>query len=250
MCGPWALPFLATGLGGGLQYLGAKKAENAQSRAFEAERVRQRQFTEEQQGLYEDSLARAAAMRGEDAQAAAVERRAAPLRAAIEAPGAADYLPGSSGAAPIVRVATDRANTGQRADSNRLATAMARMAGFGDQLFDTSIMNSRNAGKIGQTASFMGGSAAASEAEIRAAAHKGAGLRGLGQLVQQVGMALATGGMGGKPGVDVMSSAGMDTAARGWASGLPAPSGGSAASLSAMLASLYNRPNPDWRAAY
>ena len=226
MCGPWALPLSLAigGVSGALQYAGAKKAEHAQERAYQAERARQQAFTAEQEGAWRDSLDRAGGMSGADAQAAAVAHREAPLVAAIQPASRADYLPGSSSAAPVVRAASDRAAEGQRAVSADRAHAVANLNGFGDQLFDTSIMNARNAGKIGQIGSFMGGSAAASEAEVRAAAHKGELLRGLGQLAQQIGMAVATGGAGGKP---VASGGGFDP--------------------NAFISQLYG--TPDWRAA-
>lgn len=209
MCGPWALPlaFAISGVGGGLQYAGAKKAENAQMAQYEAERARQQAFTEQEQGLFEDSLHRAAGVADPANQAAAAAAREVPLAAAVRPAGPADYLPGSSSAAPVVHTNADRVEARQRGDSTSLAGALANLGGFGDQMLDTSIMNSRNAGRIGQIGSFMQGSNAASQAEIAAAANKGAVLRGLGQLATQVGMAMATGGIGGGAGAAKIAGA-------------------------------------------
>lgn len=202
MCGPWALPlaFAISGVGGGLQFAGDRQAQNAQMGQYEAERARQQQFTNQQQGLFEDSLSRAAAMADPAHMAAATAAREAPLVAAVRPAGPTDYLPGASSASPIVHAAADRAEASQRAGSVGLAQALAHFGGFGDQLLDTSIMNSRNAGRIGQIGSFMQGSNAASQTEIAAAANRGATLRGLGSLASQIGMALASGGAGGAAG--------------------------------------------------
>lgn len=211
MCGPWALPlaFALSGVGGGLQFAGERQGQNAQMAQYEAERARQQHFTQQQQGMFEDSLSRAAAMATPASQAAAVAAREAPLVAAIRPAGPTDYLPGSSSAPAIVHAAADRAEASQRAGSTGLAAALARVGGFGDQLLDTSIMNSRNAGRIGQIGSFMQGSNAASQAEIAAAANKGATLRGLGSIAQQIGQAMAMGAGGGAKVVGAAKGAGQ-----------------------------------------
>lgn len=230
MCGPWALPLAILAGGTGMQYLGSRQAERAQTRTYEAERARQQNLTREQQNLFDEALARASAMAGDDAQAAAIAAREAPLVEAVSAPGAGDYLPGSSSAPAVVRTSAERAGEGQRAESRSLARTIARLSGFGDQLFDNNIFAARDAGRIGQLGSFMAGSASAADSEMRAAANKGSTLRGIGSLAQAIGAAALGGGFGG---------AGTKATGTGVSKGLT----GAARS---NLAQLFGTPDVSW----
>lgn len=196
MCGPWVLPLALVAAGSIGQYFGNKKAENAQARAFFTERERQKSFTEDQQGLFDDSLKRTGELQDPEAQQRATSARDTFLRALLPSAESASYLPGSSSAPSVVHTAADSASSAQRAESGGLAAAMARLSGLNDQIFDTNIMSNRNAGRIGQIGSFKMGSASALDPEMRAAAHKGSFLRGAGQLAQQIGMAMLSGGAG------------------------------------------------------
>lgn len=196
MCFSKILPFLVGGAPMGLQALGTAQAERATMRAHQAERERQRALEAEQQGLFADSLSRAAAVPTPESMADAIERRRSGLAAVITPAGAADYLPGSDSASPVVRTDADRAGTGQRAEAGRLATTLAGLTGTGDQLLDLGVMTGRNAQRIGQASGFMRGSLSSLDTEMEAARHKGETLRGLGQLAQQLAMALASGGAG------------------------------------------------------
>lgn len=208
MCGPWVLP-MALMLGGSVaQYVGQKQAGDAQMNRWQEERSRQQRFSQEQQGHFEDSLARAGAVASPEAERAAAERREATLASVIRPESPASYLPGSSSANEVVRTAGERAGAEQRAQSEALADALGRLGGTGDQLLEANIQNSRNAGRIGQVGSFMRGSAAAGEAEVRAAAHKGAALRNLGALAQMFGQAMA-GRVGGTKPVGAPGAGGM-----------------------------------------
>lgn len=201
MCFPMAIPLVLAAAGTAMQYFGAQKAENAQERRFAAEQMRQRNLTGEQQGFFEDSLGEATQLTDESAQKKAVEKRNAPLQAAIAPVDQGAYLPGSDSAPQIVQTAAERSVAGQKADASQLALALANLGSTNDMLFDTGIETGRNAGRIGQVGSFMRGSAAALQPELDAAAHKGSFLRGLGSLAQSIGTAMA--GAPGGGGLDM-----------------------------------------------
>lgn len=190
------VPALALGgLSGMAQYLGAKKAEHAQTRVYNAERARQQGFTNQQQALFEDSLAKTGSVADPANQQAAIDHREQPLAAVIAGgPATGAYLPGSHDAPAVVHDAMVRADAAQRGTSAHLADALARLGATGDQLQTADIASGRNAGQIEQIGSFMAGSNAAAQAETEAAARKGQTLRTLGALAQQFGMAAVTGG--------------------------------------------------------
>jgi len=191
MCIP-LLPLALSGLAGGLTFLGNKQAQNAQNRRLMAEKSRQTAFTNQQQGRFEDTLEHA-----RDLQDPAEQERASAARnsalAAVIAPQASPgaYLPGSSSAPSVVKVASDRSSAARHVASSALAAALARLGGTGDQVLATNIASGRNASAINQIGSFKAGSASVLDAELQAAAQKGSFLRGLGSLAQQLGMAMA-----------------------------------------------------------
>jgi hypothetical protein len=197
MCGPWALPLALLAGGTVAQYVGNKQAERAQNNRYQDEKRRQDRMTEEQQGLFQDSLARGQDLQSEEGQNKAIDTRQSALMSAI-APRSegADYLPGSDSASNVVRTATDKAVGTQKAETGNLAAAMARLAAPNDQLLHANIGIARDAGKIGQVASFKAGSADVLNAELRAAAQKGAFLRGIGGLASSIGGMMIPGAAG------------------------------------------------------
>lgn len=201
MCLPAAIGAALLVGGTGLKYLGEKKAQRAQSRAEEAERARQADLSNQQQAAFADSLSRAGAVADPAEMSRAREARESRLVEAITAPSRADYLPGAGSAPQIVATEQARAQGQQQADSRGLAAALAAMGGTDDQLFELGIGMGRNAQTIGQRARDKGNSANILQSELRAAAQKGALLRGIGSLAQTVGSGSLTAGTPGVPSI-------------------------------------------------
>lgn len=194
MCGPWALPVALLVGGAGLNYMGQQKAKHAQERTFSQEEERQHKWDDQQQAIFKDSIGKASDLTDANAQKKAVDDRQSALVSAISTPEAAGaYLPGSDSAPAVVKTAADKAQSAAKDQSLRLAAAMANLNAPNDLLQKTNIGIARDAGQIGQIGSFKAGSAGVLDAELRAAAQKGAFLRGLGSLAATIG-ASALGG--------------------------------------------------------
>jgi hypothetical protein len=198
MCIPLAVgAALLTGAGGLAKYFGEKKAQNAQRRAELAERQRQQRMTEEQQAYLDDSLAGA----GETADpakiaAAKAARENTLIGAMMPAESQANFLPGQSSAPAVVQQQEARSVDKSAGEARSLASALAALGATGDQMQALNIRIGRNSQGIGQVARDKANSADILQTELQAAAEKGAFLRGLGGLAQQIGMAMATGGGG------------------------------------------------------
>lgn len=200
MCFPLAIPLALMAGGAVAKMIGDHQAQKAQTNTYQAERSRQKALDAKQQGLFKDSLAKTDELHDPNAQNAAVADRTAALTAGVpaaNAPGA--YLPGSSSAPSVVATAADHSAAGTAAYTSNLAAAMARMGAPGDQLLKTNIGLGRNSQGIDQLSTTKKYSASVLDAEMRAAAHKGDTLRGLGGLASSIGGAMM-GGMGGAGG--------------------------------------------------
>lgn len=185
MCGPWAIP-LALAVGGSVaQYMGAKKADNAMLSRFNAEQGRQKRMSAEQDTLLDQSYDTAEKLK-DDTDAVAA-RKAAFIDALNSRDAGQDFLPGNAPA--IVAESNNQVVADQRARSTQQAEALANLTGMGDQLLNTDIALGRAGQQIGQLGTSKARSAEVLDAELRAAAQKGATLRGLGGLAQMVGSA-------------------------------------------------------------
>lgn len=199
MCIPaLAAAALLAGAGGVAKYFGEKKAQKAQERVQATERARQQRMTEQQQGYLDDSLAGA----GETADpakiaAAKAARESTLIGAMMPAASQANFLPGQSSTPAIVQQQEGRSVAKSAGEARSLASALAALGATGDQMQGLNIRIGRNSQGIGQVARDKANSADILGTELEAAAQKGALLRGLGGLAQQVGMAMATGGAGG-----------------------------------------------------
>lgn len=188
--------------GGGMKYFGEKKADKAQSRAWNRERSRQKQFDSEQQGRFEDSLESTRSLTSSDDIAAAVAARASKYDAATKSAAGPEggYLPGASSAPSVVATAAQEAGAKADANTASLGQALATLGGFGDQLQGVNIDIGRNSQTIDQIASFKRGSLDALQPELNAAKLKGGTLRTLGGLAQTIGRMVMTSGAGGAAG--------------------------------------------------
>lgn len=209
MCGPWAIPLALIAAGSVSKYFGEKKAAHAQERSFNAEQQRQKELSGQQTARFQDSLDKTQELFDPAHRQAAADAREGALTAAIKPAGdsAGAYLPGSSSAPSVVHTAADVSQAGSRATSLNLAHALAAMGGTGDQLQAINTQIGRNSQGIGQIGSFKAGSAGVLDSELKAAAQKGAFLRGVGGLAQQVGQAWLGGSLGGA-GSSAVGSAG------------------------------------------
>lgn len=209
MCIPALLPFLATGLAGGLQYLGQQKADHAMTNTFNRERARQKDFEAQQNADFEDSLKSTQDVTDPTAQAAATAKRGAVLMSATKsaAPSSGGYLPGAKSASPVVNAHAVAAGQTSDAHTATLGQALAALGGVGDLMQQNDIRIGHNSQDIGQIGGFKRGSLNVLQAEMDAAKQKGATLRAIGALGQQLGMAALSGGTSAAAG-----GAGLGTA--------------------------------------
>lgn len=202
MCFPFAIP-LALMIGGSVaSFFGGQQADKARAETFNRESKRQHAFEGEQTARFQDSLDSTQGILDPTKQRAAVAAREGSLANAIvsAAPAAGGYLPGASSAPSVVATAADKAGAKSDAGSLNLAHALAELGGTTDQMQRNDIQVGRNSGLIDQIGGFKRGSLSVLDAEMKAAAHKGALLRGLGGLAQSIGGAMAGSAIGGGGG--------------------------------------------------
>lgn len=210
MCFPPAIiAAAALSLGGaGLKYAGDKKAAKAQERVNIAERVRQKAMTQEQQAVFENSLAKAGEVAGPDAMKAAADKREEFLRTAVTpATDLQNYLPGNQSAPQIIADARTASVAKEKASAGGLAAALAALGGITDQMQGLNIGINRNAQLTGQIARNKAGSAGLLDQDLKVASYKGGTLRGLGQLAQMVGSAISMGSAAGAFGGGIVPGA-------------------------------------------
>jgi hypothetical protein len=224
MCGPWVLPLALIAGGSIVKQFGNSKANHAEWNAFNAEDQRQKAFTDQQQHSFEDSLGSASSVYDPAAIAKAAGARDAVLQTTVAPVNEGTYLPGVSSAPAVVHGQAEGAANATHAQASALASALARLGGVNDQILGANINSAHNAARIGQLGSFKAGSAGVLDSEMKAAAHKGAFLRGIGGLAQQIGMTMAGNAAGGAIG----ASPGISSSITG--ASLPSP-GFSLASL-------------------
>lgn len=187
MCVPF-LPLALAAAGTVAKFIGDKQQQNAREKTFNAERDRQKAFTDQQQARFEDSLHRTQATTDPANMDAAAQRRESVLSHVIVPQSAeGSYLPGSSSAPTTVATASDAAGAHSAAVSQGLAHAIAALGGTGDAMQNLNIGIGRDAQSIGQIGGFKAGSLGVLDAELKAAEQKGAFLRGIGGLAQQIG---------------------------------------------------------------
>lgn len=232
MCDPISIALLAGGAG--LNYLGNEQAKEASNSALQAERQRQALMTQQQQQALDQSDADIKKLSNPQEQQAAVDKRkAAFIEALNTAPASQGYLPGQDNAPAVVASAADKTNAAQADFSRQQAAALAALTGNSDQMLNTNIALGRNGQIIGQLGKNKANSAAALEAELRAAQFKGQTLRGLGQLGMTAGGALAGAGL-----LAPAASAGVGAAGTAGAIGAGSAATG-AATGAAKIASLF-----------
>lgn len=181
---PFWLPFALMGASTVVNTIAANQQASAIASAMAAENARQREFTEEQFGLWEgmgdrvtDYDARAGERRTslEDYFTADTEGAAA----AASAP-AQTALPTSSSSLVQSREASERAEARNYTDQQ--GRALANMRSFGDTFDTLGNLFERDMGRFGVVQSLRRASQAVLPAELQAAQSRGQGLRTLGDL--------------------------------------------------------------------
>lgn len=198
MCLP-LLPLALAAAGSLASYIGQRKADKAQNKAFNTERDRQKDLGDQQTARFQDSLSKTEGMLDPAAVAAAANARETSLANAIVPTAQTAYLPGSSSAPTVVQDASVRAGEGSRATSLNLARTLAALGGTGDQLQALNTGIGRNHEAIAQLGTAKAGSLGVLDSEMKAAAQKGSTLRNLGGLAQTIGSAWLGSSMGGAP---------------------------------------------------
>lgn len=195
MCDPLSIAGLAlTGLSTGLNYAASAKVQGARDDAMAAERIRQGTLDKEADALNAQSQDRYQNFDEKEGE------RTAQL---------ADYFTGQEVAEPSAEAAvpvsasniTVREEAKQRGKAtdftNRTGQALAGLRSFGDLLGDTSRLQARDAGQIGQIGGFKRGSSNVLGYELDSANQKGQGMRLLGDIAGGFGGVALNAGLSG-----------------------------------------------------
>lgn len=244
-------------------YMAAKKSQAAMNDMQSLELERQKKHRKDSDALLGDSLKRSDADSAEggiqDAEAKRSAEYANVLQPKTEG-GAASDLANQLGVSANNKVISTEVGSRNSAANNTnavLASAMAKLGGYGDNMLSTNIRNNRFLQEQQQIGNFMQGSANVLPFEMEAASHKGDGLKGVGDLLNAA--AMVTGTMAAT-GYNPFSSAATPVYTAG--SGMPlyrtaataaAPSSMSAAGWGGLtstgkLAASYGAANPTYMA--
>ena len=200
MCDPMTLAGIAlTGLSTGLNHMANQQVESAREGAMAAERIRQQALDQQAGALNLQSQDR---YQNFDEKK---EERATKLgdyfTDQVATPPAAAAMPASG--SNITVQAENKARGDARERTDQIGNALGQLRSFGDLLGDTSRLQARDAGQIGQIGGFKRGSSNVLGMELDAANSAGSGMRlgadlagGFGKLGMSAGLSGA-GGIGG-----------------------------------------------------
>lgn len=196
MCDPLTIAGVAlSGLSTGLNAVAANKVQSARDDAMEAERIRQGGLDKQADALNtqsQDRYQNFEAQQGEKAASLAdyfTGQEVAP-------PSEEAALPTSSNNLVVQEQAKQKANA--KAFTDKTGTALGNLRSFGDLLGDTSRLQARDAGQIGQIGSFKRGSSNVLGYELEDANSAGNGMKLFGDLAGGFGgLALNAGLSGG-----------------------------------------------------
>lgn len=187
---PFLLPLLFTAGSIAANTVGANKAASAIASANAAERMRQKQFDDEQAALTAASQARYQDFEGQQEQKAA--DLSGMFTEVMDAPAAEPIapLPASSSNLVVAKEA-DARNTARAAAEDR-ARRLGTFRGFGDALSGIQRLQGRDNAQLGLIGSMRRGSQGVLPLELDAASQKGQGWMMLGDLLN-LGAGLTTG---------------------------------------------------------
>lgn len=182
-----------TGLSAGLNQMANAQVNNARNDALAAERIRQ-------QGL--DQQADALNLQSQDRFQNFEEKKDE------RAKGLAEYFTSQETQAPVaaampasssnITVAAENKARGEARDrTNQIGTALGELRSFGDLLGDTSRLQARDAGQIGQIGGFKRGSSGILGMELDSANSAGSGLRMAGDIAGGLGRVGMSAGLSG-----------------------------------------------------
>lgn len=196
---PFLLPLLFTAGSLAANSIGARKRDNEIAGVLNAERQRQKQFDEESYALgdasrnrYNDVEGTVGAASNNLAEMFNAPTNEAPTQAVAALPQSDSNLVVSSEA---------KARAGAKAETNKRATDLGALRGFGDALGGIGRLQGRDAGQLGLIGSMRRGSQAVLPQELDAAQTAGGGWMTLGNLLNVgaglTGNAFLQGGGGG-----------------------------------------------------
>lgn len=178
----------------GVNSMAARKQQRARDDVLEAERIRQRGYDKEtgelntqSQDRYQDYSGKQAVKAQDLGDYFSAQTQSGPNESA----GA--IMPSAS--SDVVNNEIARQSGEAAAYTGQQAGALADLRSFGDLLGDTSLLQARDASKIGQIGGFKRGSADIVPYELEAAMQKGGGMRTFADILNGIGG--IAGGMGG-----------------------------------------------------
>ena len=198
MCDPVTLGSIAlTALGTGASYMGQQEVQSARDDALSAERIRQQGLDQQAAALNTQSQDRyqdfGAKQQEKSASLADYYKTQSPMPEAT-----AQTVPQSSSNLVVANEAAKKAEAKQRTD--QIGTALGGLRSFGDLLGNTSILQARDASKIGQVGNFKKGSSNVLSYELEDANSAGSGLSALGQIASGLGRVGVSAGLSGAGG--------------------------------------------------
>lgn len=183
----WALPLALSAAGAIASNAGANQARKAQQNVAAAEALRQRQYQDAANSAITRETLNFDAPKVADDMAATDARRGQAFQTAIDQPtGYQQIAPTASAPEAVSQVFADLAGKA-KATGAADAAAAARFGSVNDWLGDRGRSLMRTGQEVGQQQSFMRGSSAILPIELKAAANKGANLRGFGNLLGSAG---------------------------------------------------------------
>lgn len=194
-----------SGLSTGLNYMANQQVESAREGAMAAERIRQQALDQQADALNLQSQDR---YQGFDEKK---EERATKLgdyfTDQVATPPVAAAMPASG--SNITVQAENKARGDARERTDQIGNALGQLRSFGDLLGDTSRLQARDAGQIGQIGGFKRGSSNVLGMELDAANSAGSGMRLGADLAGgfgKIGMSAGLSGAGGIGGVSNFAS--------------------------------------------
>lgn len=196
ICDPLTIAGIAATVGGvGANFAAQQQQEDARSGALAAERIRQQGFDQQTAALNTQSQDRYQNFQGQQDQRA--KSLTEMFQAPAQLPPGADPMPASSSNL-VVQAETD-ARGAARERTDQRAAALGNLRSFGDVLGQTSRLQGRDAGLVGQVGNFKKGSSNVLGLELDAANSAGGDMRMLGDVLGGLGRVGVAAGLSGPP---------------------------------------------------
>lgn len=205
MCDPLTIAGLALTAGSTVvNSMAAGKVADARDDVMAAEQIRQRKLDQESDALNATSQDRYTGFEGKQDQKAQQLGDYFQQGSDTTAEAAVDTPPSASN---IVNRERTKQLGEAKAYSTQQDTALGNLRAFGDLLGDTSRLQARDAGQIGQIGGFKRGSSGVVPLELEDANNAGAGLKMFGDMMALGGNVATISGLGGKSFGDLFGAA-------------------------------------------